>query len=467
MLNSVFAALLAFAVFAIMTKVVSNRSNRSDSTNEKLDREVRMLQDSVTNHRFKKLGFTFVLPSALIFLRLINFKQFCLTFWKKAETFDYEERDSKVFAIFAIYEKGNIRNDVMRALEVLADLNYSIILVNSRKLNEESRVKISKVVFSYIERPNYGRDFGSYKDGFLWLYKKHRDKYLAADRLLFLNDSVYYSRNSLSEFFKLLRDNSVDALGATINHDRYTHIGSFCLSVGPAIIARDEFVDYWKKYRKTDLRPNTIKNGELKLSRTISRISSGDLGLHAIYSQDEISRRLHEDENLLRTCHNASRRSAKMWQAVRPNIRVSMIREDTLINPRSSNAMIEQESVTEFFAHADSFDDGYKAFKYGVSGDDSTMFANYKKFMASFIGNDLHRGSPIHIGSTILPYLGCPIIKLDLEFRGVIDTYDRLTICSALEPEDAKEFAELSSSRPYGGWTLSGWKLAAFFYGYL
>jgi hypothetical protein len=467
MLTSVFVVLLSFAVFALMTKVFSSRSNKSDSTIEKLDREVRQLQDSVSDHRKKKLGFTFVLPLALTILRLLNFKQYCLTFWKKTNVFDYEARKSKTFAIFAIYEKGNIRSDVMRAIEVLADLNYSIILVNSRKLNKESREKISKFVFSYIERPNYGRDFGSYKDGYLWLYKTHKNEYLAADRLLFINDSVYYSRTSLSEFFKSLRDNSVDALGATINYDRYPHIGSFCLSIGPAIIASDEFVSYWKRYRKTDLRPNTIKHGELKLSRTISRISSDEQSLHAIYSQHEISRRLFEDENLLRTCHNAARRSARLWQAVRPNIRVAMLREETLINPRSSNSIIEQESVTEYYVHADSFDDGYEAVKYGVVGDDSTMFANYKKFMASFIANDLHHGSPIHIGSTILPYLGCPIIKLDLEFRGVIDTYDRLTICGALHPDDAREFAGLSSSRPFGGWSLSGWKLAAFLYGYL
>ena len=87
--------------------------------------------------------------------------------------------------------------------------------------------------------------------------------------------------------------------------------------------------------------------------------------------------------------------------------------------------------------------------------------------MVGFIGEEFEKGSQIHQNATILPILGCPIIKLDLEFRGVTSAFDRITICNELDPEDAIEFSRIISSKPWGEICLSGWRLSAFQWGHL
>ena len=435
--------------------------------NNQLSKEVDQLRFDANDRKVKKFGFTFFLPSALTILRILNLKQFLSTFWRSSEMYAGDARGSNKFVIFAIYEKGEIRRDIRNALEVLTELGYSVVLVNSRKLSAPARESISKIVFNYIERPNYGRDFGSYKDGINWLCKSYAGEYSEASRILFLNDSVFYSRKNLDVFFNSLMETQYSVFGATINYQKIPHIGSFCLSVDSSILMNREFLKFWKKYRKTDLRAHTIKFGELALSKLLARLSISDPPLNVLYSGHEIVRKLTENEELLRSVSDAARRSNRCFISARLNIRLELLREDELVKRFPNESLIEKNATQESYLFAGTFDDGFQSYKYGVIGNDKSLFESYKKFMVAFIGEEFEKESQIHQNATILPILGCPIIKLDLEFRGVTSAFDRITICNELDPEDAIEFSRIISSKPWGEICLSGWRLSAFQWGHL
>jgi hypothetical protein len=253
-----------FALFVIyLVKVAPRRNLQQLSNNQEnvLSKEVKQLRFDASDRKVKKFGLTFILPSALTILKVLNFKQFLLTVWRSTAVFKGNAQASSKFVIFAMYEKGEIRKDVFNALETLSQLGFSVVLINSRKLSDQSREKISKLVFCYLERPNYGRDFGSYKDGVRWLYKNHKEDYQSASRLLFINDSVFFSRKNLADFFSSLTDTQFPVFGATMNYQIIPHIGSFCLSVDSSIFTNKKFLEFWKRYRKTDLRAPTITPG--------------------------------------------------------------------------------------------------------------------------------------------------------------------------------------------------------------
>ena len=55
----------------------------------------------------------------------------------------------------------------------------------------EDRAKLEGLIDCYIERPNFGRDFGSYKTAFMHLFAQGWHEH--CPRLLMLNDSIFYS----------------------------------------------------------------------------------------------------------------------------------------------------------------------------------------------------------------------------------------------------------------------------------
>ena len=317
---------LVFAVSLATVRLMAKSTEKTNSSEKRLEAELAALRDYDSSRKIRKLGLSILLPSTLTILRLLNLKNYLLTFWKVNDILVSETKVSRKIVIFAIYEKETIRDDIKKALEELSELDASIILVNTRKLSQKNRDEISKLVWTYIERPNYGRDFGSYKDGFLWLYKNQKQIYLDAERLFFLNDSVFFSRMYLQEFFTKLLSSSRPVLGATVNYHDQPHVGSFCISFGSSVFKNVKFIRYWKRYHKTDLRTRTIKYGELGLGKLSSRLSAAEPPLSAIFNGSEITARLCRDEELLRNLHNAGRRSARIWQGIRPSLRIEKIK---------------------------------------------------------------------------------------------------------------------------------------------
>ena len=468
-------AILAIPVLLMLSAfltMVFTKSGISGKVTERDDRslrkEVRKLQDDEDTRRIRKFGFVWVLPSALTILRLLNFKQFLLTCMKKPSIYRLNPRTSKKIVLFAIYEKENIRNDVKNALKELYELDCTIVLVNSRRLSEASRNELTQWTTAYIERPNYGRDFGSYKDGMLWIYKNLKPEVMDVERLLILNDSVFYTRANLRSFFTSLLNTQRPVYGATMNFQIIAHIGSFCLSLSSSIFQHKDFKKFWRKYRKTDLRAHTIKYGELELSKLLTRISPSDPALNVMFTGDVVIHLLMNDDELLKTVHEANRQSNRAGRAMRNNVRVERVRMDHLSDFYGSDeTIVENDGSEDRFSFAATFEDGFEAFSHGVAGNRENLARTYKKSMIALIGNDFERESQIHRNATILPYLGCAIVKLDLEFRGIIDTYDRITICDALDPDEAEDLGRLLSSRPWGEYNFTGWRLSAFQFGHL
>jgi hypothetical protein len=446
---------------------ITNKNSISEYSSNVARKEAIQLRNDADDRYVRKLGSVYMMPTALTILKMLNHWQFLKTFWKTPMIYEFGETNADVLVVFAIYEKNNLRPDIKNALIELKKLGCSILLVNSRKLSIKSRNELSDLITIYMERANYGRDFGSYKDGIIWLYKNKKHEMLAAKKLLVLNDSVFYSRNRLGEFFSDLIASESAAIGATLNYERSPHIGSFCLSFNANIFLHKKFIKYWSKYRKTDLRAHTIKYGELALSKMLTRISPDDPAINALYEGHNVVRLLQDNEALLKSIHNANRNAERDMNTLRSNIRVEMIRMDYHLQHHGSESIFQTENVEDRLSFAGTFDDGFEAFKRGATGDLTELYGIYKKSLISFIGNEFDKRSQIHQNATILPLLGCPIIKLDLEFRGVTDSFDRMTICESLHPDDASALSRLLASRPWGETSLSGWRLAAFQWGHL
>ena len=185
--------------------------------------------------------------------------------FKKSYFFIEKPITSKHILLLALYEKDKIREDIFELIKHYKKNNFSIIAINTSKLKQEQKDKLTPFCDVYLERNNYGQCFGSYKEGLLYLYK-HTD-YQNIQSVTILNDSVYYLKENLPKLIELSR--SAHFFGLTENKDFRYHISSYALFISNKILTADIFKNFWKKYQLTSSRKDIILNGEIKLSKIL------------------------------------------------------------------------------------------------------------------------------------------------------------------------------------------------------
>lgn len=167
-------------------------------------------------------------------------------------------------AIIALYQTGQVRADILGLLLALRRRGVYVMAVNTGSLPDAgARLPVD----CYVERPNYGRDFGSYQVGVEQL-----TQYQPPSRLLLLNDSVFYAATGLEAFLNRLIYSAADVCSATESNEVLPHQTSFCLSFSGRCASHPTFLRFWKRYVPMDLRPATVLLGEILLSRVLSKM---------------------------------------------------------------------------------------------------------------------------------------------------------------------------------------------------
>lgn len=164
--------------------------------------------------------------------------------WQRLRTFGQKPKihietpyDGRRIMLLALYQKGALRPDLIRLLHAARAEGLYILAVNTLKLSDPQALR--GLIDCYIERPNFGRDFGSYKTGFLHLFQRGWHK--TCPRLLMLNDSVFYSEARLPKFLNDLMTSEVEVLGATENFEIEYHLGSFCIAMAGTVLQKPRF----------------------------------------------------------------------------------------------------------------------------------------------------------------------------------------------------------------------------------
>ena len=368
--------------------------------------------------------------------------------------------------LLALYEKGRLRADIENLLITAKSLGMYVIAVNTLKvLNADS---LKDKIDCYIERPNFGRDFGSYQTGFLHFYKKGWEQ--QCERLLMLNDSLFYSKANLKPFLEQMITTEIEVLGATENHEIEHHLGSFCISINQDILQQTRFQRYWARYANTDVRPKVIKRGEMQLSKTLRRCVSSPDYFAAYLSLSWLIELLEHDQDILYRVNDFYRVSDFVdWK--RPSLKAAAGRlMDKYLQIDPGLANIEANIELDIEAKTINFvDDAYSLINAIETSVKESNLENLKERVLQEVKNDLlecfNSGSQIHQNNILLHHLGMPLIKLDGLYRGMFSAEDVQTLANQLGRDEQNHFRRLMYSKPFGGNTLFGWKRAAFYRG--
>ncbi len=167
-------------------------------------------------------------------------------------------------ALVALYQDGRPRADTLGLILALRRQGAYVISVNAGSLASGG---VRLPVDCYVERRNFGRDFGSYRCGI------HLVRRIAPDleRLVLINDSVFCVSSGLDGFVRRLLESPSDICSATESTELRPHQTSFCLSFSGRCVRDPRFRRFWERYRPTELRPATVILGEIALSRQLER----------------------------------------------------------------------------------------------------------------------------------------------------------------------------------------------------
>ncbi len=388
--------------------------------------------------------------------------------WGKPTVLHFEQPyEGQKIMLLALYEKGELRPDVMRLLKHAKDEGLYVIAVNTLRLTEPAALK--ELIDCYYEKPNFGRDFSSYKVGFLHVFKRGLSD--SCPRLMMINDSIYFSDDRMRGFLSDMMRTDLEVLGSTENFDIEYHLGSFCLAVNQSILLNKKFQNYWKNYRLSDVRPTVIKRGELALSRVLKSVMRNPSELTALYSAHRFYETVEKDPNLFDfVLKNARASTVFAWKRVDAQ-GIAQRYVDTYLrgalDPETVSIEVNHDSATDMW-QLRSLDDVktylHEALLFdGQVVDDGALYeVALKEVIDSFVS-----GSQIHQNAALLLKLGLPIVKLDGLYRGIFDMADVYRVTDLLDEPERAELRALLMSRPYGRRYFTGWRQVAFERGYI
>ncbi len=187
-------------------------------------------------------------------------------------------------AIYTVFPVTGIQRSHHETIAALAACGYAVLVVSNLPLTAESRAALAKSVWRVMERPNFGYDFGAYREGVRYATQALP----RLQRLIFCNDSVWFPLPGATDWPLRAEATGCDLVGAVSNYgivikpDPSTgadwiydptlpefHYCSFALSLGPTALQSDAFRQFWQNLRLTNDKFHTVRRGEVGLSRAL------------------------------------------------------------------------------------------------------------------------------------------------------------------------------------------------------
>lgn len=406
-------------------------------------------------------------PSVYTVIKFLDVVQHFKSYFHKSKIKEFTPyRDGQKVALIAIWEYQKLRKDIRVLVEELIKRDFYVCIVNTGKLNADT---LSGLVSVYIERFNYGRDFGSYKEGIQFL---QRDCKLAnAEKFLLCNDSVYYLQDLVPSSLDKFLDSDLEIAGATENFEILHHLGSFFIMFSKHVINTKEFKKFWRRFRVTDIRTKNIRYGEMRLTEKVRKtVTETQIG--ALWSLALMSKVFDDTEKLSHAISLVNRGLITSWKKLSWQFITKSFLGERILFPAdfsmNQGIVIQGSDIKNsevrnselILTHQDAIDLIQSTFGKEVGA--QTLFDLKMKAKGLWVGTTAS-GSQIHQNNNLLITMGCPLVKLDLIYRGAFSYEDAEIMFSQIENKgDVELLREMLYRRAYGPDSLRGWKRSAF-----
>jgi hypothetical protein len=185
---------------------------------------------------------------------------------KKIKIYEGDRPLTKDVAIFLIYAPKGLSPSYFLTLRHLNASGFSVLVVANHPLDEETRAKISPLAWRIMSRPNFGYDFGGYREGILHLI----DEGIKPENTLVMNDSVWFPLRDHDTMLLEMKKWKENIRGFSIHDHRRSKnlpfIQSFMFMYDREIFESRSFESFWRNIILSNNKVVVIRMLEMRMS---------------------------------------------------------------------------------------------------------------------------------------------------------------------------------------------------------
>lgn len=202
---------------------------------------------------------------------------------------------SNKFALMLIYQPSGIVDSTINTCTWLASAGYSPLVVSNAPISAQDRTRLAKAVWRAVERPNFGYDFGGYRDGLTCL----KQWGLAPNEMLILNDSVWLPTVPNTDLLERLSSHPAEIVGTILRtRGAAQFLESYLYRLNRKALTHSSFTAFWSQLRLTSNKYHVIRRGERGFSEAM--ISAG-LQVEGLYDDAGLAGLIaRQDDTFLR-----------------------------------------------------------------------------------------------------------------------------------------------------------------------
>lgn len=173
---------------------------------------------------------------------------------------------SRNVAILLLFQPKGVLPSTIAQLQHLESKGFAALVVSNAPLSPEDTDKLKEVSFRILLRPNFGYDFGGYRDGILHLLENEEPP----KNLIVMNDSIWLQLNKGRNPIEAAIKSEADMFGISyfthLRKPHLSHIQSYFFRFGERILSDPFFKDFWQTMPVSSNRYTVIRRCEMELT---------------------------------------------------------------------------------------------------------------------------------------------------------------------------------------------------------
>lgn len=198
-------------------------------------------------------------------------------------------------ALYLIYQPNTVADSVVETCKHLIAKGYSPFIVSNSEMTDDALNALKPVAWRILERPNFGHDFGGYRDGIFSL----KDWNVSPKYLCVLNDSVWFPLYETENLIDFCEEDE-QSISGTILRDsgEKSFLESYFFVIPETVFNAPAFEQFWTDFLLTSNKYKVIKRGEKGFSRTMAKAG---IALRPAFPESEFIHGLESaDDDFLR-----------------------------------------------------------------------------------------------------------------------------------------------------------------------
>ncbi|PIE15649.1 MAG: hypothetical protein CSA68_06415 [Rhodobacterales bacterium] len=202
-----------------------------------------------------------------------------------------QQAQAENIAILLLYQPKGISQSTVQTCQHLRSHGYAVFAISNTPLSSQDIALLQGHCWRIMERPNFGYDFGGYRDGIrqLWHWQ------VSPQKLLILNDSIWFPLYENCDLLEQLDKAEADMAGCIMRFKGDVQfLESYCYLIRGAVFASDVFRRYWQDLKLTSNKYKVIRRGERGHSEALRHAG---FQLRPVYETERFLQALQQQSN--------------------------------------------------------------------------------------------------------------------------------------------------------------------------